>query len=179
MSFARVRALAVVGLLSVFAVVFVVVALIRDSQTAGEVAADCPSGYQRANLTLREPKDIKINVYNATESQGLAASVAQDFENRKFQVLKKGNDPLKKGIDGVAVLRYGPKAVGSWHLLRAYFLDEAEPEYDPNREDDVVDVVLGTGFRQLATTTEVHQALVELGRPELPPQTCPEEGSDG
>lgn len=178
MSFARVRALVVVGLLSIFALVFVVVALIRDSQTGGEALADCPSGYKRANLTLREPKDIKINVYNATESQGLASSVAQDFENRKFQVEKKGNDPLKKGVDGVAVLRYGPKAVGSWHLLRAYFLDEAEPEYDPEREDEVVDVVLGTGFRQLATTTEVHQALVELGRPELPPQTCPAEDSD-
>lgn len=173
MSFARVRALVVVGLLSVFALVFVVVTLIRDTQNGDEVLADCPAGYQRANVTLREPKDIKINVFNATESQGLASSVAQDFKNRKFQVVKTGNE--KKGVDGVAVLRYGPKAVGSWHLLRAYFLDEAEPEYNPEREDDVVDVVLGSGFRQLATTTEVHQALVELGRPELPPQTCPEE----
>lgn len=177
MSFARVRALVVVGLLSMFALVFVVVALIRDSQTGNEALADCPPGYQRANLTLREPKDIKINVYNATETQGLAGSVAQEFKNRKFQVVKQGND--KKGVDGVAVLRYGPKAVGSYHLLRAYFLDEAEPEYQPEREDDVVDVVIGAEFQQLATTTEVHQALVELGRPELPPQACPEEGSEG
>lgn len=175
MSFARVRALVVVGLLSIFALVFVVVALIRDSQGGDKAVADCPAGYKRADVTLREPNEIKINVYNATESQGLAGTVAQDFENRKFQVVKKGNDPLKKGVDGVAVLRYGPKSVGSSHLLRAYFLDEAEPEFDPEREDDVVDVVIGTGFQQLATTTEVHQALVELGRPQPPPQTCPEE----
>ncbi len=80
----------------------------------------------------------------------------------------------KKGIDDVAVLRYGPKAVGSLHVLRAYFLNEAEPEYDPNRDTDVVDVILGTGFKQLATITEVNQALAALGPLELPGGTCPD-----
>jgi hypothetical protein len=175
MSFARVRALVVIGVLSVFALIFIGVALIRDTQSGGETVVGCPEGWKRADLTLRESKDVKIRVFNGTETQGLAATVAQDFENRKFQVIEKGNE--KKAVEGVAVLRYGPKSVGSWHLLRAYFLDQADPEYDPNREDDVVDVVVGAGFRQLATTTEVNQALVELGgRPELPPETCPEEG---
>jgi hypothetical protein len=174
MSFARVRALAVIGVLVMFALVFIGVAIVRDSQADGDLTVGCPEGYQRADITLYEPKDVKIRVFNATETQGLANTVAQDFENRKFQVVEKGNS--KKGVDGVAVLRYGPKAVGSWHLLRAYFLDEADPEYDPNREDDVVDVVIGNSFRQLATTTEVNQALVELGgKPELPPQTCAED----
>ena len=178
MSFARVRALVVVGLLSVFALVFVVVALVRDTQSGNEAAADCPPGYQRADLTLREAKDIKINVYNATDSQGLASSVAEDFKNRKFQLEKTGNE--KKAVDGVAVLRYGPKAVGSAHLLRAYFLDEAKLEYDAKITDDVVTVVIGNGFQQLATTTEVHQALVEIGgRPPLPAQTCPQEDTEG
>nr|MDT0657002.1 LytR C-terminal domain-containing protein [Micromonospora sp. DSM 115978] len=167
------RALAVVGVLVVFALVFIGVALVRDTQSDGGVAVGCPEGWKRADLTLREQKDVKIRVLNATETQGLASTVATDFENRKFQVVEKGNDP--KRVDGVAVLRYGPQAVGSWHLLRAYFLDEATPEYDPNRTDDVVDVVIGNGFQQLATITEVHQALVELGKPELPPQTCAED----
>ena len=30
----------------------------------------------------------------------------------------------------MAVLRFGPKAVGAAHLLRAYFLDEADTQYD-------------------------------------------------
>lgn len=179
MSFARVRALVVVGALVVFALIFVVFAMVRDTQGGRSTAQACPEGWALANLTLHEPKDVKINVYNATDSPGLATSIAGDFGNRKFQVLEKGNDPQKKGVDGVAVLRYGPKAIGSAHLLRAYFLDEARPEYDPNREDDVVDVVIGTGFKQLATTTEVNQSLARLGgKPELPPQTCaaPDEG---
>lgn len=173
MSFARVRALVVVGVLALFALVFVVVALLRDTQNGANVARSCPKGYALANITLHEEKDVKINVYNATDRPGLAAEVAGDFANRKFQVKKQGNDPLKKSIDGVAVLRYGPKAVASAHLLRAYFLSEAKTEYDPKRQDDLVDVVIGNDFKQLATTTEKNQALVELGKPELPPQSCP------
>jgi len=172
MSFARVRALVIVAGLAVFALVFVITALVRDTQGGVSAAAGCPDGWPKADLALREKKDIKINVYNATQGVGLATSVGTNFKNRDFQVLKMSNDPLKKGLDGVAELRYGPKGVGSAHVLRAYFLDEAEPVYDPKRKDDVVDVVLGEGFKQLATTTEVNQALVELQSPQLPPQTC-------
>jgi len=32
--------------------------------------------------------------------------------------------------------------------------------------------VIGNGFRQLATTTEVNQSLVEVGEPTLPPGAC-------
>ncbi|MFD1319870.1 LytR C-terminal domain-containing protein [Micromonospora sonneratiae] len=164
------RALVVVGALVVFALVFVVVALVRDTQSGVNGAKGCPDGYALADVTLRAPKDVKINVYNATDEAGLASSIADDFRNRKFQVLKTGNE---KATDDVAVLRFGPKGVGSAHLLRAYFLNEAERVYDPKREDDVVDVVIGSRFRQLATTTEVNQSLGEIGgRPVLPENTC-------
>jgi hypothetical protein len=172
MSFARVRALVVLGVLVVFALILAGVAMLRDTQQGGAAAKGCPKGWAHANIALREAKDVKINVYNATDQVGLAATIAGDFANRKFKVEKSGNDPLKKAVDGVAILRYGPKAVGSAHLLRAYFLDEAKLEYDPNRQDDMVDVVIGTQFKQLATTTEVNQSLVELKKPVLPPRTC-------
>ena len=76
------------------------------------------------------------------------------------------------------MLRYGPRAVGGAHLLRAYFLDDAATEFDPKRTDDVVDVVLGNGFQQLATTTEVNQSLADLGSAQLPPNTCPDPNAD-
>lgn len=171
MSFARVRALVVVGLLAVVALVFVVVALVRDTQSKAGTAEGCPKGWPLADLTLREPKDVKINVLNGTDEAGLAGSVADDFRNRKFQVKKVASD--KKKVDDVAVLRFGPKGVGSAHLLKAYFLDEAKPVFDLNRKDDTVDVVLGTNFQQLATTTEVNQSLGDLGSPEAPTGTCP------
>ncbi|MEQ4303209.1 LytR C-terminal domain-containing protein [Plantactinospora sp. B6F1] len=175
MSFARVRALVVVGVLAVIAMVFVAVTLVRDTQAGKEVASDCQEGDKLADTRLRLPKDIKINVYNATETIGLANTVKTDFQNRQFKVLKAGDEPNKKGIDDeVAVLRYGPKGVGSYHVLRAYFLNEAEPEFQLEREDDVVDVVLGGEFKQLATITEVNQALTQRDSDstQLPPRTC-------
>jgi hypothetical protein len=174
MSFARVRAFVIVGVLVILAIGFVGFALAKDTQRGATVAVSCPEGWPRADLRLRSAEEIKINVYNATDKVNLANAVGDDFKNRKFQVLKKGND--KTGVEGVAVLRYGPKAVGSAHVLRAYFLDEATQEYDPAREDDVVDVVVGESFKQLATTTEVNQALVEIKNPSLPEQACPMPG---
>jgi ABC-type Na+ efflux pump permease subunit len=172
MSFARVRALVIVGALLLLALVFIVVALVRDTQAGQQVAGGCQDGQVAVNAELPDNKDVKINVYNGTQTQGLAEIVGTDFANRKFQVLKKANDPLHKKIDAVAVLRYGPKGLGAAQLLRAYFLDEADSEFDRNRKDGVVDVVIGDKYQQLATTTEVSQALAALGRPSLPPGTC-------
>ncbi|ASW54175.1 hypothetical protein CIK06_08155 [Plantactinospora sp. KBS50] len=172
MSFARVRALVVVGALMILALIFVVVALVRDTQAGQSLATGCQDGEVPANVELPDNKDVKINVYNGTQTAGLAEIVGTDFANRKFQVAKKANDPLHKKIEGVAVLRYGPKGLGSAHLLRAYFLDEADTEFDRDRKDAVVDVVIGERFQQLATTTEVNQAVAALGAPSLPPGTC-------
>jgi hypothetical protein len=174
MTFARVRALVVVSALAVLAVAFVVYALVDDSQKGRTLAAQCPAGWPVVDLTLKKAEDIKINVFNATDKVGLAESVGSDFANRKFQVLKKTNS--KTAVPKVALLRFGPKAVSSAHVIRAYFLDEAKPEYDPARTDDVVDVLIGDDFKQLATSTEVNQSLVELaaaGEPKLPAQSCP------
>ncbi|MER7456937.1 LytR C-terminal domain-containing protein [Micromonospora sp. NPDC126480] len=165
------RALVIVGLLGVLALVFVVVALVRDTQSEAGIGGGCPEGWPRADVRLRQQEEVKINVLNGTDQPGLANKVADDFRNRKFQVKKTGNQ--KDQIDDIAVLRYGPKGVGSAHLLRAYFLDNAETEYDPKREDDTVDVVLGGAFQQLATTTEVNQSLGDLGSPVAPPGSCP------
>lgn len=183
MSFARVRALVVVGVLFVVGVVFVAMALVRDTQdTLGSGSATaCRDGLVPADLQLPEEKNIKINVYNATTQQGLAERVAHDFENREFKVgnmakIQNANDPQKKKVTTVAALRYGPKAVGSAWVLRAYFLavddDVLTNEFDLKREDDVVDVVVGNKFLKLGTVTEVNQSLAALGSPTTPPGTC-------
>ena len=164
------RALVVLGVLTVAALVFVGVAVVRDSQTEATATEECPAGYVLANVSLPEPKDVKLKVYNAAGLNGLGARVSTDFGNRKFQVEDPENND--KTSSDVATLRYGPKTVGAAHLLRAYFLDNARTEYDPKRDNDVVDVIIGTRFEQLATTTEVNQSLVELGQPELPPGAC-------
>jgi len=170
MSFARVRALAVVGALVLAAAIFVTVALLKDRQSGPSAATGCGEGAVIANTKLPEPQDVKINVYNATDKPGQANAVKTEFHNRKFQVGKSGNDPAK--FKGVALLRYGPKAVGAAWLLRAYFLNDIQADFDIKRTDDTVDVIIGPSFKQLATTTEVNQSLAQLGNPTLPEGTC-------
>jgi hypothetical protein len=173
MSFARVRSLAVVGALVLAAIVFVTVALIKDRQSGATAAQGCPDNAVLANIKLPgDESEVTLNVYNATDKPRLATDVMNDFANRKFKRGKTGNDPLKKSVAAVAALRYGPKAVGKAWLVRAYFLDEAKVEFDIKRTDDTVDVVLGTKFLELATQTEVKQALTQLGNPVLPAGTC-------
>lgn len=174
MSFARIRALAVVGALVIAAAITVTVTIVKDRQDGSITATGgCAAGEVPANPKLPEPKDVKINVFNATDKAGLASVVAADFKNRKFKVVKDPtNDPLNKRVEGVAVLRYGPKMVGAAWLLRAYFLNQAQTELDLKRTDDVVDIVIGLQFRQLATVTETNQALARLGSPTLPNGTC-------
>jgi len=176
MSFARVRALVVVGVLAVAAVVFVVVALVRDTQGGAVADGGCPKGSVMANVKLPDdPQEVTVEVFNGTDQQGLAERVTNDFKNRRFQTRKPGekNEKGQKKVEGVAVLRYGPEAVGSAWLLRAYFLNQADPQYNPKRKGAVVDIVIGEQFQQLATTTEVNQSLVELSEPQVPPGACP------
>jgi hypothetical protein len=172
MTFARIRALAIVGALVIAALVFVVVAIGRDRQTHHVAASGCQGGVV-ANLRLPDqPQEIKINVYNATDHKSLAQAVANEFKGRKFNVGKVSNDPKGKKVDGVAVLRYGPKVVGAAWVIRAYFLNEAALEFDIKRTDDVVDVVLGQSYKQLASFTEVRQSLAQAGPAKLEKGTC-------
>jgi hypothetical protein len=171
MSFARVRALVVVGVLAVAAVVFVIVALVRDTQRNAVAGDTCPAGAPLADITLPDdPDQVTVKVLNGTKTPGLAESVTNDFKNRRFKVQAPGQD--KKQVKDVAVVRYGPAAVGSAQLLEAYFLGQATPEYNPKRKGAVVDIVVGSRFQQLATSTEVNQSLVELGEPLVPPGAC-------
>jgi hypothetical protein len=173
MSMVRLRALIVVGVLVVSACVMVTVALVRDKQAHSVTATGCGDG--NVPVDLRMPADrstVKLNIFNATDSPGLASQVADDFKSRKFTVVHAANDPAAKRVEGVAQLRHGPKTVGAAWVVRAHFLNEAELVFDINRQDDVIDVVLGTGFKQLGTTTETNQALGQVGTPRLPEGTC-------
>ncbi len=173
MSLARVRALIIVGALVLMAVVTVTWAIVADDQgkSVGANARNCPEGAVPAATAVPEPKTVTIRVYNSTDQSGLAGTTASQLKTRGFKINKVGDDPLHQVVHATAQLRYGPKAVGSAHLLKAYLLG-AEPAFDIKRTDAVVDVVLGTAFKQVNTQSEVNQALVALGRPVTPKGTC-------
>jgi LytR cell envelope-related transcriptional attenuator len=171
MSFARVRALIVVGVLAVAALVFVVVALVKDTQGGAVNGENCPAGAPMADVTLPDdPAEVTVKVLNGTGTAGLAESVTNEFKNRRFNTQKPGESKTK--YKGVAEIRYGPDTVGRAQLLRAYFLAQSKMEYSAKRKGTTIEIVIGNEFRQLATTTEVNQSLVEVGEPTLPPGSC-------
>lgn len=171
MSFARVRALVVVGVLALAAVVFVIVALVKDDQN-GPLTGGCPAGAPKADLQLpNDPGEVTIKVYNGSGNDGTADSVSTEFKNRLFKVQPPAKNKTK--FTGVAEIKYGPDGVGKAQLLRAYFLNRAKMEYSAKQKGDLINIVIGTKFQQLATTTEVNQSLVEVGEPTLPPGACP------
>jgi hypothetical protein len=173
MTFARVRALIFVAVLFVTAGVVVVMAITRDSQTRAAQASSCPSGLVPARTKMPERDQVTINVYNGTKIVGLAEKIGGEFKFRGFKVKKQATAPGNKQVNEIAVISFGPKAVGAAYLVSANFLvDQAVMEFDIDRADAEVDVTLGTKFQQLATSTEVNQSIAALGNPALPPGTC-------
>jgi hypothetical protein len=175
MTFARVRALIFVGVLFVTACVLVIMAVTRDTQTKPRVANECPAGLVPAHTTMPERNQVKINVFNGTKIVGLAQQVGGEFKNRGFDVKKMATAPRNKIYNNdIAIIRYGPEAVGAAQLVRANFLLEADEamQFDIRRKGPEVDVTIGVRFQQLGTTTEVNQSIAALGEPELPPGTC-------
>ncbi|MFC0533708.1 LytR C-terminal domain-containing protein [Phytohabitans kaempferiae] len=172
MTFARVRALALVGLLLVAAAVVAVVVMVRDSQRGDAGPAACPEGAVVVDLALRHQREITVAVLGGTGAERVAASVAADFRNCGFQVDEPRDEPRPERVEGIAVLRYGPDGVGAAHVVRAYFLGKATLDFDAGRTGAQVDVLVGERFRALAQPTDVNIALADLGRPALPPGTC-------
>ncbi len=178
MTFARVRALIAVAVLFVTAGVVVIMAIGRDSQTKPLSVDPCPSGLVPARVKMPERNDVTINVFNGTKKVGLAQQIGGEFKNRGFNVKKTETAPGNKVSDQIAEITFGPEAVGAAWLVSAYFLvDEAKMIFDIKRKGAEVDVVIGTQFQQLATTTEVNQSIAALGNPELPPGTCEAAGA--
>src|SRR5688572_19449356 len=133
MSFARLRAIVIMGVLFMCATVFITVAIVNDGQDDAQAAVGCGSDEVPADLRLPDDMStVKINVFNATTSPGLAAQVANEFRSSRVNVVKEETSPPPT-LNAVAELRYGPKMVGAAWVLRAYFLNKAVMTFDITR----------------------------------------------
>jgi hypothetical protein len=95
-----------------------------------------------------KPADTTVNVYNATERNGLAAKTASELRKRGFAVATVANDPLQKKVAGPAEVRYGGSGVAKAKLVLT-LVTGARPVRDA-RTDASVDLVLGDTFTALA-----------------------------
>ena len=115
------------------------------------------------------PGAVTINVYNATNRDGLAASVAKSLRGNGFKVHTIANDPLGKQIAGVGEVRHGQLGSASAKLT-ALRLPGATVVLD-ERTDDTVDLVLGNRFSALRTPAKA--APVKAAKPApVPRQSC-------
>lgn len=169
MRIVQVRALIVMGILAVVAVITSWYAIVNDTQTAAGREM-CSPGDIPVDIELPEEKDINVKVLNSTDNSGLAESASESLEEYGFNIEETGNS--KDELDVAVLISYGPKAVAGGHLLRAYFADPSV-DFSLDNDTDYVKVTLGPGFQQVNTKSDARIALSIIGRPEAPEGTCP------
>ncbi|HCE60966.1 LytR C-terminal domain-containing protein [Janibacter terrae] len=122
------------------------------------IRADTVSRQQAAPVTrsvtcTTSPKQVEVNVYNATNRDGLAARVASDLKARGFTVKTVANDPKKRKVTGRGQLRYGSAGAKGAKLV-ALHVGHFEKLAD-SRARTTVDVVLGPDFTRLASESRI------------------------
>ena len=100
-----------------------------------------------------KPSAVTINVYNATNRNGLAASVAKLLRTQGFKIADVANDPLDTRIDGVGEVRHGQSGAAAATLAAAR-LSGVKVVKDA-RTDNTVDFVLGDQFTALRAPPKV------------------------
>ena len=172
MSLARVRALAVLGVLVLIALVSVVWAIVGDDQGPAKTASACGSIDAKKQVAVPPPKSVRLRIYNATDRGGLARQVGAQFSRRGFTVIKTDNDPQREVVTGTAQLRYGPAGAGAAQLLRAYVI-KAQPVID-DRTDATVDLVIGASYtdKDITPANQIKAQLERLGPPPTPSVSC-------
>lgn len=137
--------------------------LLRGGNDSGAAAPDasptCVTTTTVPGVGLPKPATVSVNVYNATDTSGLAARTGITMKGRGFTVGTIANDPLGKTVNVSAEIRYGPKGAKNAELVQFYVagsklvLDE--------RTDASVDLVLGEKFKSVRSADAVQAALTK------------------
>ena len=152
----------VVGIIVVAGVGYGVLNLVRGSSDATVSAGSSDAATEPAACvtttvvpadTLPKAAKVRVAVYNATETSGLAAKTAAVLEKRGFDVRKVDNDPVGQPIPGVAEIRHGDKGTASAELMLFYF-PGAELVND-DRAGVLIDVAIGDAFTKVAAPAQV------------------------
>jgi len=94
-------------------------------------------------------EDTTVNVYNASNRKGLAASVSTSLTERGFVIGKVANDPSKRKAPTVAEVRHGPSGEAQAKLLQST-LPKGTVLFADKRKGTTVDVALGAKYTGLA-----------------------------
>jgi hypothetical protein len=151
-----------VGVLVVAGLGYGLVSLLRSDGAAASDAASatptpCPTELVPLGDLVPAPGKVTVNVYNATSTSGLASKTATALEDQGFRVGKVANDPSGRAIEGVAEIRYGPKAEEAAQLVLAYVPGAELVALE--RKGPRVDLAVGAEFPGLADEAAVTATL--------------------
>lgn len=152
-----------VAVVVVVGIIYGIVNLVRGDSSSDAVdgASDTPSPCVTTMTTpadsLPSPSRVRVNVYNATGTAGLAGKTAKELGSRNFKVVKVANDPRNKKITGVAEIRFGTKGEQSAQVL--LFQAPGAELVNDGRKGKTVDLAMGEEFTELAPVDEVATAM--------------------
>jgi hypothetical protein len=138
----------------------------KASKAPGVSGASASPGAPKAGAALPKPGQITVNVFNATTRTGLAKATADELKRRGFKIGDVGNAAAQydKKIKGTGVL-LGPKSAANTALpVLGTQLTGAEQRTD-TRKGTQVDLIIGNGFKDLATQAAATHALTALTHP--------------
>lgn len=123
-----------------------------QTETNFGAPAVCPPEDQNKNQSVYEQSgNVQISVYNGTKSVGFAKAVASALQNRHFSVVSVSNFNSRK-VERTTIY-YGMNNIAQAYTVYANFTD-AKLVMD-NRQGQVVSVILGSTFNNLADKDSV------------------------
>lgn len=132
-----------------------------DGSTHTPVAISTPTSTctpKPGHVTLPQPGAVSVTVLNAANRTGLAATVEAQLKSRGFATAGVGNDTP---FGGIAEIRYGAAGKPGAQLL-SYYVPGAKLMV-VKRSSAMVDVVLGTAFKSLASNNVALAAAKKAG----------------
>ncbi|MFD7499833.1 LytR C-terminal domain-containing protein [Streptomyces sp. NPDC059850] len=150
-----------------------------DTVRAARGSTDCkrePASSSRtaAAKKLPKPSDITVNVYNATKRSGLAKDTAKALEKRGFKIGDVGNAPkaYDNKVKASGILLGAPASAEGASRVLGTQLAGAQTKNDARRGKDV-DLIIGSGFKDLAKQKDADKALTALTKPSPKPSGSP------
>ena len=127
--------------------------------TEGEIQAEEAEACASASAAppSLDPTTVSLRVLNATDTAGLAQTVAASLQERGFVVDEISNDPTEREVTGVGELRYGPRGREAAAFVKLFV--PGAGEFLDTRATAQVDVVIGPEFGTLAPPEEIDAAL--------------------
>jgi hypothetical protein len=149
-----------------------------DKATAAGTKADCarratPSASARAANPVK-PGQITVNVLNATPRIGLAKKTADELKKRGFKIGDVGNAPkaYDAKVKAAGILLGAPASADGASRVLGTQLAGAQTKNDARRGKDV-DLIIGSGFKDLVKQKDADKALTALTKPSPRPSGSP------